>query len=232
MKAVVLFSGGLDSTTLLYLALAQGKQVLPLSFDYGQRHRLEIELAGYTCERLGLHREIIKVDLRSVAGSALTDSSLTIPDWNLSETSKIKAFPPPTYVPFRNGIFLSLAAAWAETRSIQEIWCGFHLLDSPDYPDTSQEFVAAMEKAINQGTKAALGAPPFKIIAPFLSLNKTAILRLGLSVGADYSYSLSCYRGEEVPCGRCPACVFRQKAWEEIGEEDHLLRRLRKEGKI
>lgn len=231
MKAVVLFSGGLDSTTLLYWAKAQGKEVQALSFDYGQKHRLEIELAGQTCLQLNIPREILSVDLRPIGGSALTSDSLAIPDSAPSE-EKPPSGPPLTYVPFRNGIFLSLAAAWAEARSIQEIICGFHVLDSPEYPDTTEKFVRAMEQAINQGTKASFGFPPFKITCPFLSLGKADILRIGLQLGADYSYSLSCYRGAEVPCGRCPACYHRQKAWQEVGEEDHLIRRLRKEGKI
>ncbi len=232
MKAVVLFSGGLDSTTLLYWALSQGKEVQALSFDYGQRHRLEIDLSARTIEQLRIPREILKVDLRPIAGSALTDYSLDIPRWKAEQAQKPRAGPPSTYVPFRNGIFLSLAAAWAEVRSISEILCGFHVLDSPDYPDTTKNFVQAMEEAINQGTKAAFGAPPFKIICPFLALTKVEILRLGLELGADYAYSLSCYRGGEIPCFECPACVFRQRAWEAVGKEDHLLCRLRKEGKL
>lgn len=232
MKAVVLFSGGLDSTTLLYWARAQGKEVRALSFDYGQKHRLEIELAGQTCLQLKIPRDILFVDLRPIGGSALTSNSLAIPTATSLEEEKSFSGPPLTYVPFRNGIFLSLAAAWAEARSIQEIICGFHVHDSPEYPDTTEKFVKAMEQAINNGTKAAFGFPPFKIICPFLTLGKADILRIGLQLGADYSYSLSCYRGAEIPCGRCPACFHRQKAWQEVGEEDHLLSRLRREGKI
>lgn len=232
MKGVVLFSGGLDSTTLLYWALAQGKEIVALSFDYGQRHSLEIKLASLICQKLKLRHEIIKVDLRSIVSSALTNPSLEIPQFSSPIEPKRQAGPPATYVPFRNGIFISLATAWAETRSIEEILCGFHVLDSPDYPDTTPNFVQAMEEAINQGTKASLGEFRFKIICPFLHLKKVDILRLGLSLGADYSYSISCYRGQEVPCFECPACYYRHQAWQEVGEEDHLLRRLRKEGKL
>ncbi len=232
MKGVVLFSGGLDSTTLIYWALSQGKKIEALSFDYGQRHLLEIKMASLVCQKLGLKHEIIKIDLGSIVHSALTDSTFEIPKFGSPIEGKTQAGPPPTYVPFRNGIFISLATAWAETRSVEEILCGFHVLDSPDYPDTTQSFVQAMEEAINRGTKAAFGGFRFKIICPFLGLKKVDILRLGLSLGADYSYSISCYRGQEVPCFECPACYYRQRAWEELGEEDHLLRRLRKEGKL
>jgi 7-cyano-7-deazaguanine synthase len=232
MKAVVLFSGGLDSTTLLYWALAQGKEIEALSFDYGQRHGLEIELAHKVCQKLGLRHEIIKIDLRPIVSSALTDPSSDIPGFNAITSGERPAGPPTTYVPFRNGIFLSLAAAWAETRGIEEILCGFHVLDSPEYPDTTESFVRAMEEAINQGTGAAFGHFRFKIICPFLKLKKADILRLGLNLGADYAYSLSCYRGNEVPCFDCPACYYREQAWQQVGEEDHLLRRLRKEGKL
>lgn len=232
MKAVILFSGGLDSTTLLYWALAQKKEVYVLSFDYGQRHSLEIKLGHQLCRQLGLPHEIIRIDLRPVVVSALTDPKIGLPKFQEIIQDQKLIGPPATYVPFRNGIFLSLAAAWAETRSIEEILCGFHVLDSPAYPDTTESFVQAMEEAINRGTKAAFGSFRFRIICPFLSLKKVDILRLGLSLGADYSYSLSCYRGEEIPCFECPACHFRQQAWQELGEEDHLLRRLRKEGKL
>ncbi|MCX7973518.1 MAG: 7-cyano-7-deazaguanine synthase QueC [Candidatus Aminicenantes bacterium] len=230
MKSVVLFSGGLDSTTLIFWALAQGKEIQVLSFDYGQRHSLELELGRKLCDQLGLLQDIIKIDLRPIVFSALTDPEMDIPSFD-NQTKKPHG-PPATYVPFRNGIFLSLAAAWAETRSIEEILCGFHVLDSPDYPDTTESFVQAMEEAINRGTKASFGLFRFKIVCPFLKLKKTEILRLGLSLGADYSYSISCYRGQEIPCFKCPACHFRQQAWDEVGEEDHLLRRLRKEGKL
>lgn len=232
MKGVVLFSGGLDSTTLIYWALTQGKEIEALIFDYGQLPSLEIKMANLICHKLGLRHETIKIDLRSIVSSALTNPSLEIPKFGSPTEEKNPAGPPATYVPFRNGIFISLATAWAETRALEEILCGFHTLDSPDYPDTTPSFVQAMEEAINQGTKAAFGKFRFKIICPFLHLKKVDILRLGLNLGADYSYSISCYQGLEVPCFECSACYYRQQAWQEIGEEDHLLRRLRKEGKL
>jgi 7-cyano-7-deazaguanine synthase len=125
-------------------------------------------------------------------------------------------------VPFRNGIFLALAAAWAEARGVRDLVCGFHVEDSPDYPDTTKAFVRAMEKAIRAGTKAAFGGPAPRIVAPLIGLSKPAIIRLGLR--------LSCYAGAERPCGTCSSCRFRARAWKAVGREDPLLARLRKEG--
>jgi 7-cyano-7-deazaguanine synthase len=140
--------------------------------------------------------------------------------------------PPSTYVPFRNGIFLALATAWAEVQAFTEIVCGFHVLDSPEYPDTRREFVEAMEEAINSGSLASFSQTRIHIQAPFLDMNKAEIIKIGLSLGVDYSYSLSCYSGEEVPCMECVSCRMRQRAWEEVGTEDPFILRLKKEGKL
>jgi len=228
-SCVVLFSGGIDSTTALYWALDRYDRVLPLTFDYGQRHRVEVRLAGRLLRRLGLGRTVLKVDLKQVGGSALTDPAIPLPRFGKRE--ELPAGPPATYVPFRNGIFLALAAAWAEPRGVRDLVCGFHVRDSPDYPDTRRAFVRAMERAINAGTAAACGAPPVRVLAPFAGLGKSAIIRRGLGLGADYSFSVSCYAGREVPCGTCSSCLLRREAWAEAGREDPLLARLRKEGK-
>ncbi len=229
-SCLVLFSGGLDSTTALYWALSGYDRVQPVIFDYGQRHRVEIRMARKTCRRLGLNPLMLKVNLRQIGGSALTDDSIKVPSFRTAE--KIKGALPPTYVPFRNGIFLSLAAALAERLGISDIICGFNVIDSPDYPDTTPAFVRAMNRAINEGTGAKFSRRKFRIIAPFIRLKKSEIIRLGLKLGADYSYSISCYSGGEVPCGRCSSCLLRKKAWAEAGEKDHLIARLEKEGKI
>lgn len=228
-SCVVLFSGGLDSTTALAWALARYDRVHALAFDYGQRHRVEIGLARKAARRLGVPLTVLKVDLRQVGGSALTDPAIPLP--RSPRPAKRRTGPPATYVPFRNGIFLALAAAWAEARGLQDLVCGFHVADSPDYPDTTKEFVRAMEKAIRAGTKAAFGGPRARVVAPFVGLSKAAIVRKGLALGADYSYSISCYSGREVPCGTCSSCRFRARAWKAAGREDPLLVRLRKEGK-
>lgn len=229
-KSVVLFSGGIDSTTALSWALEEYDEVTALTFDYGQRHAIEIQLAQKVTKKVSVAHEILTVDLGSIGGSALTDSRVTLPEFDRVED--IEEGLPPTYVPFRNGIFLSLAAAWGEAHGIYEIVCGFNVIDSPDYPDTRTSFVAAMEKAINLGTKAAYSEEKFKLHAPFIQMKKSEIIREGLSLSADYTYSISCYAGEEIPCLKCSSCLLRKKAWDEINEKDHLLVRLEKEGKI
>jgi 7-cyano-7-deazaguanine synthase len=228
-SCAVLFSGGLDSTTALAWALARYGDVRALTFDYGQRHRVEIGLARKAARRLGVPHAVLKVDLRPIGGSALTDTAIPLP--RSAKPAARRTGPPATYVPFRNGIFLALAAAWAEARGVRDLVCGFHVADSPDYPDTTKAFVRAMEKAVRAGTKAAFGGPAPRIVAPLLGLDKPDIIRLGLRLGADYSYSVSCYAGAERPCGRCSSCRFRAAAWKAVGLEDPILARLRKEGK-
>jgi 7-cyano-7-deazaguanine synthase len=227
-SCVVLFSGGLDSTTALAWALARCGLVRALTFDYGQRHGVEIALARKAARRLGVPHAVLKVDLRPIGGSALTDPRIPLP--RSTGPSRRRTGPPATYVPFRNGIFLALAAAWAETRGLRDLVCGFHVADSPDYPDTTKAFVRAMEKAVRAGTKAAFGGPPPRIVAPLLGLSKPDIIRLGLRLGVDYSYAVSCYAGAERPCGTCSSCRFRARAWKAVGREDPLLARLRKGG--
>jgi 7-cyano-7-deazaguanine synthase len=229
-SCVVLFSGGIDSTTALYWARDRYERVYPLTFDYGQRHKIEVRLAGRLARRLGLVRTLLKVDLNQVGGSALTNRGIPLPRFESS--ARLPAGPPATYVPFRNGIFLAVAAAWAEARGVHDLVCGFHVIDSPDYPDTRREFVRAMERAINLGTSAAFGGPKMRVLAPFIGLAKSEIIRQGLALGADYSYSVSCYAGGEVPCRTCSSCLLRRAAWEEMGREDPLVGRLRKEGKL
>ncbi len=227
-SCVVLFSGGLDSTTALAWALKRYDRVQALTFDYGQRHRVEVGLARRAARRLGVPHAVLKVDLRQVGGSALTDPGIALP--RSARRPGKPAGPPATYVPFRNGIFLALAAAWAEARGIRDLVCGFHVADSPDYPDTTRAFVKAMEKAVRAGTKAAFGGPAPRIVAPLIGLDKAGIIRKGLRLGADYAHSVSCYAGAERPCGTCSSCRFRAEAWKAAGREDPLLARLRKRG--
>jgi 7-cyano-7-deazaguanine synthase len=225
----VLFSGGLDSTTALVWAVARYDKVTALTFDYGQRHRVEIAMARRVARRLGIPHVVLRVDPRAVGGSALTDAAAALP--RSAGAGRPGAGPPATYVPFRNGVFLALAAAWAESRGVLDLVCGFHTADSPDYPDTRKEFVRAMERAINAGTRAAYGGPRMRVLAPFVGLGKAEIIRRGLALGADYSFAISCYAGREAPCRTCPSCRLRARAWKEAGREDPLLTRLRKEGK-
>ena len=229
-KSIVLFSGGLDSTTAIYWALERYEKVFALTFDYGQRNRIELDMAGKVAQKLSVPQKILRVDLKQIGGSSLTDTKLSLPQYERME--EIEEGLPSTYVPFRNGIFLALAAAWAEVVGIKEIICGFNVIDSPNYPDTRKQFVQAMQEAINLGTKASLSPEKIKIIAPFLKMKKSDIIKEGLSLGADYSFAISCYCGEEIPCQKCSSCVLRQKAWEEVGLQDPLILRLEEEGKI
>lgn len=227
-SCVVLFSGGLDSTTALAWARARYDRVEALTFDYGQRHRVEVRLARGAARRMGVPHTVLKVDLRPIGGSALTDLSRPLP--RSGRPFRRASVPPATYVPFRNGIFLALAAAWAEARGVSDIVCGVHAADSPDYPDTRREFVRAMGRAIREGTAAAFGGPCPRIVAPFVGLTKAEIIRRGLRLGVDYSRAVSCYAGRERPCGSCASCRLRAAAWKEVGRGDPLLIRLRKEG--
>jgi 7-cyano-7-deazaguanine synthase len=228
-SCAVLFSGGLDSTTALAWALGRYDRTTALTFDYGQRHRVEVAMARRAARRLGVPHVVLRVDLRAVGGSALTDPSRPLP--RSARAGRPGAGPPATYVPFRNGVLLALAAAWAEARGVRDLVCGVHAADSPDYPDTRPEFVRAMERAINAGTRAAYGGPRMRVLAPFAGMDKAAIIRRGLALGVDFAYTVSCYAGREVPCRTCPSCRLRARAWKDAGREDPLVTRLRKEGK-
>ncbi len=227
-SAIVLFSGGIDSTTALYWTKREFSQILALTFSYGQTHSIEIEMAKKIAEGEGIEQRIINVDLSQIGGSSLTDRRIEIEDIDLEELGERI---PSTYVPFRNGIFLSLAVALAEVIDAYSIVTGFHSLDSPNYPDTSKDFVNAMEKAINSGTRAGRLGKKISILTPLIGMKKSEIIKFGLELGADYSYSISCYRGREIPCMRCPACKIRESSWKALGIEDHLITRLKKEGK-
>ena len=229
-KSIVLFSAGVDSTSALYWALGRYDKTFALTFDYGQRSRIELDMARKVAQKLNVPQKILRVDLKQIGGSSLTDTKLSLPQYETIE--EIEAGLPSTYVPFRNGIFLALAAAWAETEGVKEIVCGFNVIDAPNYPDTRNQFVQAMQEAINQGTKASFSPEKIQIIAPFLKMKKSEIIKEGLVLGADYSFAISCYSGEEIPCQKCSSCVLRQKAWEEVGIQDPLILRLEEEGKI
>lgn len=228
-KAVVLFSGGLDSTAALYWTLKRCQKVYALTFDYGQRHRVEIALARKLCRKLKIPQAIIKFDFNQLGHSSLTDREAKLPALNMAGK---QARPPSTYVPFRNGIFLSLAAAWAESHQVYNLVCGFHILDSPSYPDTTARFVKAVEKVINAGTSAAFSQNKYRIRAPFINLTKAQIIKAGLALGADYSFSYSCYSGQDIPCFRCASCRIRAQAWKELGMKDPYITRLKKGGRI
>jgi 7-cyano-7-deazaguanine synthase len=231
-SAIVIFSGGLDSTTALYWAKKNFDEVYAITFYYGQRHSIEIEMAKITAKNAGVKEHVLfEVDLSKFGASALTDKSIEVPETYSVEEIKERGIPV-TYVPFRNGVFISIAAAYAESRNTTNLVGGWNAVDYSGYPDCRPEFLSAMEEALNRGTKPGAEGKKWKIHAPLLKLTKGEIIKLGLSLGADYSYAVSCYRGTEVPCGRCDSCVLRAKGWMEAGEEDHLIKRLKREGKV
>ena len=179
-ECIVLFSGGIDSTTALYWALNRYEKVTALTFDYGQRHSIEIQMAQKLVQKIGIPHKMLAVNLKQIGGSSLTDVHIPLPQYE--SVSKIKEGLPLTYVPFRNGIFLAMASAWADVEGIKEIVCGFHVMDSPNYPDTREVFVKAMEEAISQGTSFSPEQDRIQIIAPFISMKKSEIIKEGLGL--------------------------------------------------
>jgi len=218
-RAIVLLSGGIDSATTLAVAKNQGFQVSALTFNYGQRHAQEIESAGKIVKAMKVkgHR-IIKINLREIGGSALTDEIEVPRDRSIGEGIPI------TYVPARNTIFLSYALAWAEVLETGDIFIGANAIDYSGYPDCRPEYLSAFEKMANLATRAAVEGKKFKLHAPLINLTKAEIIRKGLSLRVDYSLTHSCYDplpGGN-PCGRCDSCRIRRKGFREVGIKDPL----------
>ncbi len=226
-KALILFSGGIDSTTVLYWAKQKFEKILLVIIDYSQKHKIEVKNAIRIAEQNNLEFLHLRFPLGELLGSALLDPDWEIPD--SLETVKNSRGIPETYVPFRNGIFLSLAAGIAETRNITNILTGFNLIDTPDYPDTTKSFTEKMEAAINEGTTPSITGNEYNVLTPLINKSKKEIIEMGLALNADYSYSVSCYRGEEMPCLSCPSCDIREGAFREIGIEDPIISRLKME---
>lgn len=226
-SAVVLFSGGLDSTVSLYWAKKNFGSVLALIIDYQQKHVLETRMAQTIASKCQIPYQLIKLPLGDVLTSALTVKKRDIPK-SLSMSKDAEGVPF-TYVPFRNGIFLSLAAGFAESRDIYDIVTGFNRIDTPDYPDTTEEFTGMMEDVINCGTGATLRKKKFIIHTPLIQKTKQEIILMGIDLGADLSHSISCYRGGESPCLKCPSCEIRMRAFESLGIVDPLIKRLKEE---
>jgi 7-cyano-7-deazaguanine synthase len=215
--AVVLLSGGLDSTTTLAIARGEGFDVYALSFDYGQRHQVELEAARRIARHFAVVKHIIvPLDLRAIGGSALT-SDLAVPKDRLLE--EMGQGIPITYVPARNTIFLSFALAWAEVLEANDIFLGVNALDYSGYPDCRPEYIEAFERMANLATKAAVEGRPLKIHVPLIHLTKADIIRRGLRLGVDYSMTMSCYDPcpQGKPCGHCDACLLRAKGFAEVG---------------
>jgi 7-cyano-7-deazaguanine synthase len=217
-KAVVLLSGGLDSTTVAAIARSEGYDVFGLSFRYGQRHAVELEAAARVADSLGMTEHLVMdMDLRKIGGSALTDS-IDVPKGR-SEGSMENEIPV-TYVPARNTIFLSYALAWAEVLGAWDIFIGVNAVDYSGYPDCRPEFMAAFERMANLATKVGVTTGRhIKIRTPIIEMSKAEIIKTGLKLGVDYSLTHSCY--DPAPngkaCGLCDSCLLRKKGFEEAG---------------
>jgi 7-cyano-7-deazaguanine synthase len=215
-KAIVLLSGGLDSATCLALAKKQGYACHALSFDYGQRHVAELTAADLVATHLGaLAHKRIKLDLGSLGGSALTDSTLSVPEQGSSGI-------PITYVPARNTVFLAYALAWAEVLQAEAIFIGVNALDYSGYPDCRPAFIEAFQRMANLATKAAIEGRPLRVETPLLTMSKSQIIQAGLAAGVDFSLTVSCYQATALgeACGRCDSCRFRKSGFEQAGITD------------
>ncbi|MBI4601652.1 MAG: 7-cyano-7-deazaguanine synthase QueC [Planctomycetes bacterium] len=225
-KAIVLFSGGLDSTTALAIARSEGFEPLALIFRYGQRHAVEVEAAAALAGALGVEHRVQEIDLRSMGGSALTSDAIDVPRDRPEE--EIGRGPiPPTYVPARNTIFLSFALGWAEVLGARDIFLGVNALDYSGYPDCRPEYIEAFERLASLACRAAVeGGARFKIHTPLIRFTKAEIIRRGVALGVDYSRTWSCYapvfRTGRPPaaCGRCDSCQLRRKGFREAGVPD------------
>jgi len=215
-KAVVLVSGGLDSATVLALAREQNLACYALTFDYGQRHRIELDAAHRVAKLLGAadHRTV-QLDIGWMGGSALTDRDIPVPDVPSGGI-------PVTYVPARNTVFLATALGWAEVLGAQDIFIGANAVDYSGYPDCRPEFIQAFEKLANLATRAGVEGRPFHIHAPLMHMRKAEIIRTGVRLGVDFSLTLSCYDPDldGLACGSCDACRLRRQGFVEAGVAD------------
>ena len=215
-RAVILLSGGLDSATVVAMARAEGYSCYTMSFDYGQRHRAELDAAARVARDLGaVEHKVIGLNLDGIGGSALTDCSIDVPE---APSEGI----PVTYVPARNTVFLSLALGWAEVLQARDIFIGVNAVDYSGYPDCRPEFVEAFEVMANLATKAGVEGNGFRIQAPLQSLSKAQIVQAGVKLGVDYSLTVSCYQADAQgrACGKCDSCRLRAEGFAAAGISD------------
>ncbi len=215
-KAVILVSGGLDSTTVMAMAQQQGYQCYTLSFDYGQRHRAELKAAEATSKAMGaIEHKVVTLDLRTIGGSALTDNSIDVPE---DAPEGI----PVTYVPARNTVFLAIALGWAEVLEAQHIFVGVNAVDYSGYPDCRPEFIKSFETMANLATKAGVEGHKLKIETPLMTLSKAEIVQAGTELGVDYSLTVSCYQADDQgrACGKCDSCRLRRQGFDQAGLSD------------
>ena len=222
MKAVILLSGGLDSSTVLYQAKADGCQCYAISFDYQQRHRKELNSALMLANTVGvIEHQVVNFDLRQWGGSALTDDKINLPqERSLAEMAD---HIPITYVPARNTIFLSFALGYAEAIAAQRVYIGVNALDYSGYPDCRPDYIQAIQEVFRLGTKQGRSGEPIKIIAPLIDLKKTEIIQLGNQLGVPWHLTWSCYAGNDIACGVCDSCQLRLAAFAELGLNDPVL---------
>jgi len=214
--AVILVSGGLDSTTVLAMARAQGYDCYTLSFDYGQRHRAELVAAERVSRSLGeVEHKVVNLNLDAIGGSALTDMAIDVPE---EATEGI----PVTYVPARNTVFLSIALGWAEVLGAQDIFIGVNAVDYSGYPDCRPEYIAAFEAMANLATRAGVEGHKLTIHTPLMAMGKGDIITAGVQLGVDYSLTVSCYQATEagLACGRCDSCRLRRQGFQDAGVDD------------
>lgn len=219
-KAVVLLSGGLDSSVAIHLAKSEGFEVYALSFDYGQSHSKELQCAKMVAKKVGaIEHKVVSLRLDLWGGSSLTDENQNIENGDINRTDI-----PNTYVPARNMVFLSVAASYAEAIGAQDIFIGVSEVDYSGYVDCRKEFIDAMENAINKGTVAAVEEnKKFHIHTPFINMKKSEEVKLGEKLKVDWSHTWSCYRGGEKPCGTCDSCLLRARAFKEANVVDTSL---------
>jgi 7-cyano-7-deazaguanine synthase len=215
-KAVILLSGGLDSATVVAMARAEGYACYSMSFDYGQRHRAELQAAERIARQLGVvEHKVIGLNLNGIGGSALTDSSIAVPE---APSEGI----PSTYVPARNTVFLALALGWAEVLDASDIFIGVNAVDYSGYPDCRPEFVEAFERMANLATRAGVQGQGFSIRAPLQRMSKGEIIQAGVRLGVDYALTVSCYQADDDgrACGRCDSCRLRAAGFVAAGVPD------------
>lgn len=217
-QAIILLSGGLDSSTVLAIAKAQEFDCYALSFSYGQRHNSELAAAARVAQRFNaIEHKIFDIDLAVFKGSALTDVSINVPNVNDSQALTDVEEVPVTYVPARNTVFLSIALAWAEVLKVNDIFIGVNAVDYSGYPDCRPEYIQAYETMANLATKAGVEGNTLKIHTPLISLSKSDIINKGCELGVDYAETVSCYSADELgrACGSCDSCRFRKQGFDE-----------------